>query len=112
MCTIPKRVPPRSYVGRIVPERMACRLASVRRGGLIRTSLSLVIVARCLPCDAAVFHRHFHDGAAIELPDGGTIEFLPWCRAFRHGRQAVFLASRDFLVADQHVTAPRGEVDV
>src|SRR5687767_15129492 len=95
----------------MVPERAACRLASARRGGLIETSSLLVVVARRLPGDTPVFHRHLHDGAAVELPDRRAVEFLPWCRAFGHRRQAFLLSTRDFLIADQHVAATLCQVD-
>src|SRR5687767_6675509 len=70
-----------------------------------------MIVARSLLCDAAIFHRHFHDGAAVELPHGRTVKLLPGRGTLGHGWQALFLALGDLFLTHQHVTAARGEVD-
>src|SRR5690348_2548495 len=112
MCTMPNRVAPRSYVGRMVPERAECRLASERRGGLIRTSFGRsMVVARRLLRHAAILHRHFHDGPGVELAHGRAVDFLPWGRALGNGRQPFLLSARDLLVGHQRVAGALGEVD-
>src|SRR4051812_41217 len=108
MCTMPKRVASRSYVGRMVPERAECRLASLRRG--VMEVPRSVIVTRRLSRDAAVFDCHLHDGPAVELPDGRSVKLLPRRGALRDLRQASGLASCNLLGAHQHVTGAGREV--
>ena len=68
-------------------------------------------MARRLLCHAAIFHRHLHDGAAVELAHRRAIQFLPGRRAFRHRWQASLLAARDLFVGDQGVAGALGEID-
>src|SRR5262245_34311601 len=59
----------------------------------------------------AVLHGELEHATGLELPHGGTVDFLPWGRAFRDRRRGLAFAACDLVVADECITATASEID-
>ena len=70
-----------------------------------------MIMTRQLLGYATIFHGQLHAGTGFQLSHGTPIEFLPWRLAGRYRRQSLFLATRQFLCADQHIATTGIQID-